>query len=137
MPLYELLIIANRAAMPQLSATRSLLATTSSLVLANGGVVRNIDYWGARNLPQKMKRGGVASSTGEYVTMRFDANPPTVKALNERLRLDPRVLRWTTLKVGTKFDEVTAPAEDMTVRYERRDFRPLRQEETSESQTTS
>lgn len=33
--------------------------------------------------------------------MRFDANPPTVKALNERLRLDPRVLR--SVRLLTKY----------------------------------
>jgi len=26
--------------------------------------------------------------------MKFDANPPTVAALNARLKLDPRVLRY-------------------------------------------
>lgn len=68
--------------------------------------------------------------------MRFDANPPTLKALNERLRLDPRVLRsvspsppsflangvegrFTTLKVGSTLAAVTAPLEDPTVKYQR------------------
>ena len=52
--------------------------------------------------------------------MKFDANPPTVAALNERLRLDPRVLRWTTLKMGTKIDQVTAPLDEPTVEFSRR-----------------
>lgn len=51
--------------------------------------------------------------------MKFDANPPTVAALNARLKLDPRVLRWTTLKVGTTLAEITAPPADPTVLYSR------------------
>ncbi|KAL8280630.1 hypothetical protein RQP46_006953 [Phenoliferia psychrophenolica] len=127
MPLYELLVIASHHA--QLAPIRTLATTTSSLILANGGVVRSLDHWGTRNLPQRMKRGDGSSFSGVcvrralgYWTMRFDANPPTVAALNERLRLDPRVLRWTTLKVGTTLAQVISPPEDPTIRYSRGAF---------------
>jgi small subunit ribosomal protein S6 len=43
---------------------RALTTTTASLVLANGGVVRSVDHWGTRNLPQKMKRGDGSATTG-------------------------------------------------------------------------
>ncbi|ORY75338.1 ribosomal protein S6 [Leucosporidium creatinivorum] len=118
MPLYELVCIAGHHA--QLAPLRALTTTTTSLILANGGVVRSLDHWGTRHLPQKMRRGDGSSLTGDYWTMRFDANPPTVAALNERLRLDPRVLRWTTLKVGATLQAVTAPPEDPTVKFGRR-----------------
>lgn len=44
---------------------QSLTQTSTSLILANGGVVRNLDYWGFRNLPQKMTRGDGESLVGE------------------------------------------------------------------------
>lgn len=43
---------------------RTLATTTSSLILANGGVVRSLDHWGHRNLPQRMKRGDGSSFVG-------------------------------------------------------------------------
>ncbi|SCZ95940.1 BZ3500_MvSof-1268-A1-R1_Chr8-1g09897 [Microbotryum saponariae] len=118
MVLYELVCISSRQA--SFAPIRALTTTTTSLVTSNGGVVRSLDHWGTRNLPQRMKRGDGSSLEGVYWTMRFDANPPTVKALNERLRLDPRVLRWTTLKIGEKLHEIARPAaEDPTVRFRR------------------
>lgn len=58
-----------------------------------------------------------------YFTLRFDCNPPTLSALNSRLRLDPSVLRFTTLKVGSTLDQVaTSPAargENKTIRFRR------------------
>lgn len=58
-----------------------------------------------------------------YFTLRFDCNPPTLSALNSRLRLDPSVLRFTTVKVGSTLDRVaTSPAargENKTIRFRR------------------
>ncbi|GAA5905114.1 bS6m family ribosomal protein [Sporobolomyces salmoneus] len=137
MPLYELVCIAQHSA--QLAPLRSLTASASSLVHNNGGVVRTLDHWGTRNLPARAKigkrRGGGGSAEGgpgagwigDYWTMRFDCNPPTLTALNERLRLDPLVLRWTTLKVGSTLSQVTNPPTDPTIRYNR----PLPEEMSS------
>lgn len=52
--------------------------------------------------------------------MRFDCSPPVLSALNTRLRLDPSVLRWTTLKQGARLDQVAVDAtESRTVRFAR------------------
>ncbi|GAA5915296.1 hypothetical protein JCM5296_000541 [Sporobolomyces johnsonii] len=129
MPLYELVCIASHST--QLAPLRSLTQSAASLIHHNGGVVRSLDHWGTRNLPAKAKvgkrrgggGGGDASAggswVGDYWTMRFDANPPTLKALNDRLRLDPLVLRWTTLKVGATLPEITKAPTDPTVKFNR------------------
>ncbi|GAA5868271.1 hypothetical protein JCM3774_000988 [Rhodotorula dairenensis] len=134
MPLYELVCITKHHT--TLTPLQTLIRSSAALIADNGGVVRHLDHWGTRNLPQRMKvgkrRGGgggggglddASSSTGDYFTLRFDCNPPTLSALNSRLRLDPSVLRFTTVKVGSTLDRVaTLPAakgENRTVRFRR------------------
>ncbi|BGP37657.1 hypothetical protein JCM10450v2_001580 [Rhodotorula kratochvilovae] len=130
MPLYELVCIAKHHT--TLAPLHSLLRSTSALVAQNGGVVRSLDHWGTRNLPNQMKvgkrrggggggeDGGEGRAVGDYFSMQFDCSPPVLQALNTRLRLDPSVLRWTALKAGARLDEVTAQAgERRTVRLAR------------------
>lgn len=38
--------------------------------------------------------------------MHFDASPRTVWALKSLMRQDPRVLRWTVLKLGDKVEDI-------------------------------
>ncbi|KPV75706.1 uncharacterized protein RHOBADRAFT_14009 [Rhodotorula graminis WP1] len=130
MPLYELVCIAKHHT--SLAPLHQLLRSSSALVAQNGGVVRSLDHWGTRNLPNRMKvgkrRGGGGGGedgaqgrgVGDYWSMRFDCSPPVLSALNTRLRLDPSVLRWTTLKTGARLDQVAADAgESRTVRFAR------------------
>ena len=39
--------------------------------------------------------------------MLFDTNPSVLSEINGRMRSDPRVLKWTTLRKGVSLDEVT------------------------------
>ena len=88
---------------------RDLVHTTSRLVLDHGGVVRNVQYWGKRTLPQRAKRHQQLHYSGDYWLMQFDTNAPTLKVLNDRLRQDPRVIKWNTLKLGEKLREIVPP----------------------------
>lgn len=45
-----------------------------------------------------------------YWLMHFDTNAPVLKSLNDRLRADPRVIKWTALKLGDKLDQITPKA---------------------------
>ena len=49
-----------------------------------------------------------------YWTMHYDASPVLMKSLVDRLQGDPRVIRWTTLKLGERPDQ-TATAGSKTV----------------------
>ncbi|GAA6042227.1 hypothetical protein JCM8097_005104 [Rhodosporidiobolus ruineniae] len=129
MPLYELVCIAKHHA--NLAPLHTLLRSTTSLVHQNHGVVRTVDHWGTRNLPSRMRvgkrrgggggggEGGSGEWVGDYFSLTFDCSPPTLAALNSRLRLDPSVLRWTTLKLGSTLDAVTRAREETGVRYSR------------------
>ncbi|KAI8461091.1 hypothetical protein BY996DRAFT_6408886 [Phakopsora pachyrhizi] len=94
MPLYSLSCLVLHY--PSYAPLRTLVHTAASLIESNGGLVRQIDYLGRRNTPQRIRASGLApGGVGEadYWTMNFDANPPTVRELTNRLRVDPRVLR--------------------------------------------
>ncbi|KAH9816947.1 hypothetical protein DFH28DRAFT_963080 [Melampsora americana] len=115
MPLYSLTCLALHY--PTYAPLRALVHTSTNLVHKNGGLVRKIDYLGKRNTPQRIKANSIPGGVDEadYWTMMFDANPPTVKELTDRLRVDPRVLRHTTLLVGKKLKEVMEPEFNLTL----------------------
>ena len=112
---------------------KDLVTRVASHVLKEGGVVRRLDSWGTRTLPQRMRRNKQYYQIGEcvfmhtssaatkiydhgsaccsYWTMQFDASPTTLRSLNTIMRHDPRVIRWTNLKVGEKVTDVLAMPE--------------------------
>lgn len=45
--------------------------------------------------------------------MHFDASPRTVWALKSLMRQDPRVLRWTVLKLGDKVEDIAKVGENL------------------------
>ncbi|KAH9847635.1 ribosomal protein S6 [Lenzites betulinus] len=104
MPFYRLVCIA--AHYPEYKHIKDLVTRAASHVLDNGGVVRRLDSWGTQTLPQRMRRAKVYHRIGDYWTMQFDASPATLRGLNNIMRHDPRVIRWTSLKVGEKVDDV-------------------------------
>ncbi|EPQ32424.1 uncharacterized protein PFL1_00620 [Pseudozyma flocculosa PF-1] len=104
MPLYELLCIAASSA--ESAPLRDLVKSTSKLVIDNGGAVRGIQYWGLRKLPQRARRHQQYHTQGDYWLMHFDSNAPVLKSLNDRLRADPRVIKWTALKLGDRIEQI-------------------------------
>lgn len=38
--------------------------------------------------------------------MQFDTNPRVLNTLSTRLKTDPRVIKWTTLKLGERLDQI-------------------------------
>ena len=43
--------------------------------------------------------------------MHFDTSPRTLRSLNSIMRSDPRVIRWTMLKLGEKVEDVVQSPE--------------------------
>ncbi|GAA5989684.1 hypothetical protein JCM11641_007279 [Rhodosporidiobolus odoratus] len=139
MPLYELVCIAKHH--NTLAPLQTLLRSTTSLLASSNGVVRTVDHWGTRNLPSQMRvgkrRGGGGGGegnaggewVGDYFSLTFDCSPPTLAALNQRMRLDPSVLRWTTLKLGSTLAEVTKVREQTGVKFAREVPQPRQEEQ--------
>ncbi|CEH19402.1 Mitochondrial ribosomal protein MRP17 [Ceraceosorus bombacis] len=105
MPLYELFCVAASSA--ESAPIRDLVRTTSSLILEHGGAVRGVQYWGRRVLPQRTRRHQVWHSQGDHFFLQFDTNPRVLGTLSSRLRADPRVIKWTTLKLGDRLDQIS------------------------------
>ncbi|KAF5354664.1 hypothetical protein D9756_005371 [Leucocoprinus leucothites] len=86
-------------------------------IMNAGGVVRKIESWGTMQLPHRMKkkRTNTYEHIGEqvlpttpmaYWTLHCDASPQNLRSLNNFMRRDPRVLRWTVLKLGDRVEDV-------------------------------
>ncbi|KAF8743964.1 hypothetical protein AX14_013366 [Amanita brunnescens Koide BX004] len=107
MPLYQVLCIA--AHYPDYQYIKQLVQQTATHVMHRGGVVRAIVSQGTRTLPQRMQKKGqrnVFHKRGDYWTMHFDTSPRTLQSLNDLMKQDARVLRWTILKLGTNVEDV-------------------------------
>ncbi|GHJ89289.1 hypothetical protein NliqN6_5691 [Naganishia liquefaciens] len=104
MPLYELVCIAahNPSTNKDLY---SLVHNVASTVLRTGGVVRDIKNMGVRKLPQRMRRHQQYYTVGDHFSMTFDTSPPVLARLNETLRSDPGIIRWTMLKKGSTMQQ--------------------------------
>ncbi|KAG6886156.1 hypothetical protein C0993_000674 [Termitomyces sp. T159_Od127] len=104
MPFYQMLCIATHV--NEYRHIKELVRQTATHVLKEGGVVREIKYLGALSLPQRMRRHKAVHSVGDYWTLHFDTAPRTLRSLNAIMRRDPRVIRWTVLKLAEKVEDV-------------------------------
>src|SRR4051794_17569074 len=50
-----------------------------------------------------------------YWTMHFDTSPHTLRSLNGIMRRDPRVLRWTVLKLADKVEDISKQGQKFRV----------------------
>ncbi|KAI0790841.1 ribosomal protein S6 [Abortiporus biennis] len=106
MPFYQLVCIS--AHYNEITHIKNLVRQTASHVLKSGGVVRKLDSWGTRSLPQRIKAGNTVHNFADYWAMDFDTSPATVNSLRNLLRVDPRVLRSTVIKQGEKVEDIVS-----------------------------
>jgi len=86
------------------------------IIFDQGGVVRQLKSDGTKVLPQRMRSHKTWHDVGDYWTMRFDASPKTMKLLTSTLKREPRVIRWTVIKLGEKLEDILEPpAKTLTV----------------------
>ncbi|KAG6916669.1 hypothetical protein DXG01_005893 [Tephrocybe rancida] len=104
MPFYQMLCITTHV--NEYKHIKELVRQTATHVLLAGGVVRDIKSMGTLTLPQRMRRHKTAHTIGDYWTLNFDTAPRTLRSLNAIMRRDPRVIRWTVLKLADKVDAV-------------------------------
>ncbi|TFK53979.1 hypothetical protein OE88DRAFT_1711024 [Heliocybe sulcata] len=109
MPFYRMLCISVHYA--NYAQIRGLVKQAAETILDNGGVVRKIDSWGTKVLPQRMRRHRQNHTAGDYWMMYFDTSPKVLREFNTLMRNDPRVIRWTTLKIGDKVEDIVSRPE--------------------------
>jgi small subunit ribosomal protein S6 len=69
-------------------------------------VIRQITNWDKLLLPRRTRKHQTYYDRGHYFLMRFDANTHTQKRLRDILGMDPRMIKFSVVKVGSKLEEV-------------------------------
>ncbi|ESO89110.1 hypothetical protein LOTGIDRAFT_229034 [Lottia gigantea] len=101
MPTYELALIV-RAALerPQLA---NCLKRTCTYILDRGGVVRQMENLGNKNLPYIISSHGHRHTEGNYFTVDFDLSPNQMSTLRKVLLQDSDVVRPGIVHKEEKF----------------------------------
>lgn len=93
---YEALYIVS----PELddSAIQTVVADVAGLITNSGGTIVRSDVWGKRKLAYTIKK----HVEGVYVVIRFEANPESIKRLEQQLRLMDSIIRFLVLYLDEK-----------------------------------
>ncbi|GAB7345659.1 hypothetical protein MBLNU457_3947t1 [Dothideomycetes sp. NU457] len=104
MVLYELIGTVRPG---NLAEVREIAKTTGTLIINSGGVVRGITNWGTFLLPKPLRRHNSLYHAGHYFIVRFDASARTQHAVRRTMGLDPRMIRYSVVKMGSKLGEIS------------------------------
>jgi small subunit ribosomal protein S6 len=85
---------------------KEITRTTGNIILSSGGVVRGITNWGTFLLPKPARKQGALYHQGHYFILRFDSSAKTQHAVRRTLGLDPRMIRYNVVKMGSKLEEI-------------------------------
>ncbi|KAK5136948.1 hypothetical protein LTR08_001455 [Meristemomyces frigidus] len=86
--------------------TLRIAKTTGNIILSSGGVVRGITNWGTFLLPKPARKQGAIYNQGHYFLLRFDSSAKTQHAVRRTLGLDPRMIRYSVVKMGSKLEDI-------------------------------
>ena len=75
-------------------------------VLRSGGVVRGYTNWGTFKLPKPTTKHQARYNDGHHFIMRFDSSGPVQTSIRRTLGLDPRMIRFSVVKLGDKLEEI-------------------------------
>jgi small subunit ribosomal protein S6 len=74
--------------------------TAGSLILRSGGTIRGIKNWGVFSLPKRTRKHQAQYTDGHYFIMRYDASSKTQDDVRKTLGLDPRMIKFSSVKLG-------------------------------------
>ncbi|KAG2381488.1 hypothetical protein C9374_006477 [Naegleria lovaniensis] len=101
MPLYELVYLVNaKAALPTVA---QVMKRNAQVVFENNGVIRRLDNMGILPLAYPMYRHREKHYKGRWIMMLFDGSPTCLQQLNEQIRKDQQVFRWSFYKQKDQF----------------------------------
>lgn len=69
-------------------------------------MVRGITDWGRFLLPKPLRRHNARYDSGHYFIMRFDSSARTQHAVRRTLGLDPRMIRYSVVKMGSTLEQI-------------------------------
>ena len=70
------------------------------MILSQRGVIRSVANWGQSLLSAPVRRNMQRHEFGHHTVMRFDCAPGTQAAVKKMLMVDPRVIKWTLVRLG-------------------------------------
>ncbi|MGH2682295.1 MAG: 30S ribosomal protein S6 [Actinomycetota bacterium] len=89
---YELMLIVDPDA--DEAALTGVVDRVSGIITERGGEVKNVDRWGRRRLTFEINH----RTEGQYVVIRFQAEPEAVEQLERALHLADEVIRHKIVK---------------------------------------
>ncbi|KAI9733183.1 MAG: hypothetical protein M1818_007301 [Claussenomyces sp. TS43310] len=95
--LYELIAVVRPGS---LAEVKEIVRTTGSLVLSSGGAIRSMANWGVSALPKRTRKHQSNYSEGHYFIMRYDASSAVQDNVRKTLGLDPRMIKFSSVKLG-------------------------------------
>ncbi|KAI9716278.1 MAG: hypothetical protein M1812_005503 [Candelaria pacifica] len=101
--LYELIAVVRPGSLVEV---REIAKSAGILVLQSGGVIRGITNWGNFLLPKRTRKHQATNSSGHYFVMRFDSSGPTQETVRRTLGLDPRMIKFSVVKLGGTLDAI-------------------------------
>ncbi|KAL2005993.1 hypothetical protein VTN00DRAFT_9647 [Thermoascus crustaceus] len=101
--LYELIAVVRPGS---LNEVREIARNAGIQVLRSGGVVRGYTNWGTFRLPKPTTKHQARYTEGHHFIMRFDASGAVQKAVRRTLSLDPRMVRFSVVKLGDKLEDI-------------------------------
>ncbi|KAL3480396.1 ribosomal protein S6 [Aspergillus californicus] len=101
--LYELIAVVRPGSLPEV---RDIARNAGIQVLRSGGVVRGYTNWGVFRLPKPTTKHQARYTSGHHFIMRFDSSGPVQTAVRRTLGLDPRMIRFSVVKLGDKLEEI-------------------------------
>ncbi|KAF1815067.1 37S ribosomal protein Mrp17 [Eremomyces bilateralis CBS 781.70] len=102
--LYELIGVVRPS---RLNEVKEIAKRSGSIILGSGGVVRGYTNWGTFLLPKPLrKKDQGLFNRGHYFIMRFDSSAKAQHSMKRTLSNDPRLIRYSVVKLGNKLDEI-------------------------------
>lgn len=95
--LYELIAVVRPG---NIAEVRDIARTSGNLILRSGGVIRGLTNWGTFTLPKRTRKHQAIYTSGHYFLMRFDSSSHAQDELKKTLGLDPRMIRFSSVKLG-------------------------------------
>ncbi|RMD41959.1 hypothetical protein DV735_g3188, partial [Chaetothyriales sp. CBS 134920] len=97
--LYELIAVVRPG---NLNHVRDIASSVGSQILAARGVIRGLSNWGQFDLPRPTTKHQNQNFQGHYFVMQFDSSIATLNGVQRQLSLDPRMVRFSVVKVADK-----------------------------------
>jgi small subunit ribosomal protein S6 len=96
--LYEIVGIVRCAGVNGMTDTQAIIKLIGKQIVNNRGVIRSIENWGLRPLPQIMNKNRRSNVVGSHFFLKFDSSPAVQNEINRVLQQDPRMIRAIVVK---------------------------------------